>query len=526
MMPTVALAHFPFLTLGEENDAVTLSAEFSEAPGTGDAKFLSYLEGATVSALAWSEDAEKVELDEDGKAEVEGGGLYALRKDLGVITMHGATFFLSYTAYAGPGLDGWAWRGLANDGQDLEGAGADRFVVVPEIEDGTLTLAATFDGEAAEGVAFTLFDESGGSFEVEAEGGSATYELNADPVIGFTAKYVEEASGEADGKAYEEVRHYLTATFGPATHRPVPVAKTFGEMPELVTSLGAAVAGDKLFVYGGHTGGPHSYYAEAQADTLRSLDLTTGEWAEHGDGDGIQGHAMVAHDGIVYRLGGVEAMNADGETWDLQSRTDAAAFDPATGVWAELPALPERRSSFDAAVLDGSIYIAGGWNLNGETEDAWHATAWRLDLDDVSAGWKPLPDAPFLRRAVSAAAHDGKLYVLGGMQDVGAPTTATAVFDPATDTWSEGPNLVGGVMVGFGSSAFAAGGRLYASVYDGTLQRLSEDGSSWEVVGDLPEDRFFHRMVAWGDDKLVIVGGASMRSGKFEPVHVIDVTGL
>ncbi|MEM1063358.1 MAG: hypothetical protein AAGJ97_13615, partial [Planctomycetota bacterium] len=407
------------------------------------------------------------------------------------------------------------------------GADADLFVVVPEIDNGSLTVTATFDGEPAPSAEIDVIDAFGAETPIELNaGGVGTFQLDEDEIVAFKAKYVEASAGEYEGDSYDEVRHYMTVTFDPASYRPFSVSKTLPALPELVTSLGAAVSGDRLFVYGGHTGRAHSYYKEAQANTLRSLDLNTGEWAEHGDGEGLQGFAMVAHGGKVYRIGGLQVMNAEGEVNDLQSRSKVEAYDVEAGTWSELPPLPERRSSFDAAVLDDAIYVFAGWDLNGESEDAWHQTAWKLDLSDVEAGWQALPEAPFMRRAVSVAAHDGKLYVLGGMQDVGAPTTETAVFDPATGQWADGPKLVGGIMVGFGSSAFAAGGRLYASVYDGTLQRLSQDGSEWEVVGDLPEDRFFHRMVAWGDDKLVIVGGASMRSGKFEPVHVLDVGGI
>ena len=79
-------------------------------------------------------------------------------------------------------------------------------------------------------------------------------------------------------------------------------------------------------------------------------------------------------------------------------------------------------------------------------------------------------------------------------------------------------------MDGFGSSAFAVGGRLYVSTYGGALQQLSEDDTSWRIVAQLERARFFHRMLPLSDTQLLSIGGASMSKGKFEEVDVLDVS--
>jgi hypothetical protein len=78
-------------------------------------------------------------------------------------------------------------------------------------------------------------------------------------------------------------------------------------------------------------------------------------------------------------------------------------------------------------------------------------------------------------------------------------------------------------MTGFGASAFATGGRLYVTTYSGTLQRLAEDDSSWEVIAQTPTARFFHRMLPVDDEHLLMIGGANMGQGKFSEVEVIRV---
>ena len=302
-------------------------------------------------------------------------------------------------------------------------------------------------------------------------------------------------------------------------------AVKYPDIPKAVTSFGAAIAGDALYIYGGHTGRAHAYYKEAQANTLWRLDLKKPKaWESLGDGPGLQGLAMVAHGGKLYRIGGFTAKNKDGEEGDLWSQAAVARYDPATKRWQEVSPLPEPRSSFDAAVLGDKIYVIGGWQMQGDGETKWHKTAHVLDLSANSPVWKALPEPPFQRRALSVAAHDGKVYAIGGMQPKkGGPTTRVDIYDPSTGKWSQGPGLVGEGMEGFGSSAFAVGKALYVSTISGKLQRLAEDGKSWKVVRQLERARFFHRMLPLSDEQLLSVGGGSMTKGRYEQLDVIEV---
>jgi N-acetylneuraminic acid mutarotase len=292
----------------------------------------------------------------------------------------------------------------------------------------------------------------------------------------------------------------------------------------MVTSFGGAVAGDYLYVYGGHTGHAHSYSFAEQGHELRRLNLRKPKaWEVVAEGPHLQGLALVAHGEKLYRLGGFTAKNKEGEEHDLWSQDDAAVFDLADKKWHELPPLPEPRSSHDAAVVGDTLYVVGGWQLQGDKDSVWHDTAWSLDLTAKQPEWKPLPKPPFQRRALSLAAHEGKLYAIGGMQKEGGPSTRVDVFDPASGKWSQGPSLIGEPMEGFGNSAFATDGRLYASTIHGNLQQLSEDGKAWKTVRKMPTARFFHRMLPIAQGEFVIVGGANMGSGKFAELEVIEV---
>jgi N-acetylneuraminic acid mutarotase len=295
-------------------------------------------------------------------------------------------------------------------------------------------------------------------------------------------------------------------------------------LPEDVTSFGGAILGNSLYIYGGHHGEAHSYSREEQGNVLRRLNLAKPKaWETLAEGPHLQGLAMVAYGGKLYRVGGFTAKNRVGQEHDLWSQDSVASFDPAEGKWREMPSLPEPRSSHDAAVLGDKLYVAGGWQLRGRQDPKWHTTAWVMDLSAARPKWAKLPDPPFQRRALALAAHQGKLYVIGGMQPEGGPSTRVDIFDPQTGQWSQGPNLPGEPIEGFGSSAFATGGKLYVSTIGGNLQRLSADGSKWKLVRKLDTARFFHRMLPIAKGKFVIVGGANMSIGKFDHLEVVDV---
>lgn len=301
--------------------------------------------------------------------------------------------------------------------------------------------------------------------------------------------------------------------------------------PEQLTSFGAAIAGGKMYLYGGHTGSAHSYSTEEQSDKLYRLDLnnSNAKWETLPSGPRLQGLALVPDGDDVIRVGGFTAMNEAEEDQDLQSQTSISRFDVEQNQWIDLPHLPEPRSSLDAAVMDDHLYVAGGWTLNGKADDStWPSDVWVLNLRDPHAQWNALPregeNAFTARRALSTVAFDGKLYVIGGMLPEGKTTTQVCVYNPTTQTWSEGPPVPGEPMEGFGTAAVATGDSLLINTISGYVHRLSDDRSSWETIAKLERARFFHRLIPIkheGGDATLSVGGVNMSTGKFDEIDLI-----
>ncbi|MDV6030756.1 MAG: hypothetical protein F9B45_11795 [Phycisphaera sp. RhM] len=420
---------------------------------------------------------------------------------------------------------------------------------------GRVQVTVLRDGKPAEGLQVKLYCEDGheeASGETDIAGIVVFKKQVVEPglnaiVVGVTD---EQASGTLDGKRYGSTTDYLTATFRipgkssssepkprPQREPQRPVMETdssvsigpaaLPDLPEELTSFGAAIADQTLYVYGGHTGDAHSYSTAEQSDRFWSLDLSagkSGQWKSLPGGPSLQGLGLVAYQNRLIRIGGFTAVNELGQEQDLRSQASVASYDPEANAWTDLPALPEARSSLDAAVLGDRVYVFGGWKLDGKsTESQWHQTAWSLDLSDPTASWQPVAMPPFKRRAISVAAHDGKLYVIGGMSSDGKPTTRVDVYDPQEQSWSLAPLLPGRGMMGFGAASFAAEETLYVSTMDGLLHRLSNDGQRWETIAKSDRARFFHRMLPTGDGALLMVGGADMEIGKFTQIDRIEI---
>ncbi|HTN73697.1 MAG TPA: hypothetical protein VL096_00565, partial [Pirellulaceae bacterium] len=290
-----------------------------------------------------------------------------------------------------------------------------------------------------------------------------------------------------------------------------------------VTSLGAAVADGHLYVFGGHLGSAHKYTAELQNNKLVRLNLAAPKaWEVVGETPRRTGTALVGYQNRLYRIGGWEATKGSTEEeWELHSRPDFARYDPKTNKWEALSPLPEGRSSHDAALLGSQLYVMGGWELTGKGDGEWHSTAYVCNLADDQPQWKAIAKPPFVRRALAVAAAQGKVYVLGGMDDGNDISTEVNIYDPAADSWSKGPALPGSGMQTFGPSAFGTEQGLFATVSTGSLLRLSDDGQAWEEVTKLKQPRFFHRLVADGK-RLLVVGGTSQK-GKTTAVEAIEI---
>lgn len=298
---------------------------------------------------------------------------------------------------------------------------------------------------------------------------------------------------------------------------PAALASHFaGVMPRGLTTMGAVVHGDALYLSGGYFGSPHEYSKEFQSGSFTRLKLDGGEWEELPGITPIQSPALISDDRYIYQIGGMRAFNAASEPTQMRSVAEVARFDPARNVWESLPSLPEPRSSHQAIIADGVLYVVGGWALAGGMYDStWSETLLTADLSQPELTWESHP-MPFNIRAHGLAAHRGKLYVLGGLDPEGG-TDRVRRYDLATRTWSDGPTLPPKNMT---TRAAVFQGQLYANGADGNVYRLSADETAWEPAGSAQFPRLFHEMVSSERGPLLI--GGVPNNGRGARVRVIE----
>jgi hypothetical protein len=429
--------------------------------------------------------------------------------------------------------------------------------IVPRVNEKQLELTVFWQGKPLRDAEVSVsVDDAEAVKNKTDESGRVTLEPEGDGVVSVLANRLDkELKGELNDKKYDHGLHYTSVTFewplavvrgspGPAPLQSretseASLRSALPPLPEPVSSFGAVVAGGWLYVYGGHIGTEHEHSAANLSNHFRRLRLSdAAQWEELPMQTRLQGLALVAHHGKIYRIGGMNARNAtiDDEE-DLHSSAEFAEFDPSTGQWTALAPLPAPRSSHNAVVIGDRLYVVGGWALAGSSPGEWQQDALVYDFSDPPlgrifrseaqtqrefgaerrAGWQKLPEPPFKRRALAASHWDGKVVAIGGLDDEGEVSQRVDVFDPETGDWREGPTLPGDGHSGFGVSAWNLDGQLYVSGIRGVLLQLSDDGSKWQEVARLEKPRFFHQLVPAPDGGLLAVGGAS-RDG-----HLVDI---
>jgi N-acetylneuraminic acid mutarotase len=198
--------------------------------------------------------------------------------------------------------------------------------------------------------------------------------------------------------------------------------------------------------------------------------------------------------------------NKTGTPSETYSIADCARFDPDTRKWEQLPPLPEPRSSHDVVVIGSKLIVVGGWALKGPAATQWADTLQTMDLSAGKLEWKSVKQ-PFRRRALIAMAHGGKMYVLGGFGENAQVVREVAIYDPAADLWTKGPDLPGSDIDAFGPASCVHEGSLYVSLGSGSLYRLDESRQVWEKTG-AATPRLAHRLASAGNS-IVVIGGAS-----------------
>ena len=126
--------------------------------------------------------------------------------------------------------------------------------------------------------------------------------------------------------------------------------------------------------------------------------------------------------------------------------------------------------------------------------------------------WEILDPAPLERIEMATVAHDGEIWLMGGLNADGSASDETRRFDPVGGAWGEGPRLDRPIhhaaAVSTGDDLYVIGG------YEGngfdiprtTVLVLNAAGDGWDEGTPLPQPRAAGG-AAWDGSRIVYGGG-------------------
>jgi hypothetical protein len=155
------------------------------------------------------------------------------------------------------------------------------------------------------------------------------------------------------------------------------------------------------------------------------LGLLPGWWTKLSTGPGFDASTM-----LLLTDGSVICQEQGGKRWRKLTPDQQGSY--VDGSWSDLAPMHWTRRYYASAVLaDGRVFVSGG-----EYSDAGSETNKTEIYEPTTDTWTEIPapaDWDRVGDAACAVLPDGRL-LLGNLDD-----TRTAIFDPATDTFSAGP---------------------------------------------------------------------------------------
>jgi N-acetylneuraminic acid mutarotase len=101
--------------------------------------------------------------------------------------------------------------------------------------------------------------------------------------------------------------------------------------------------------------------------------------------------------------------------------------------WARIADLPAPRAAHGMAAIEGKLYVVGG--VGPGSKDLWI-------YDPATDRWDVARAAlPRQREHLAMTVLDGKLHAIGGRWEDRGNLAAHEIYDPATGTWTQGPDL-------------------------------------------------------------------------------------
>lgn len=213
------------------------------------------------------------------------------------------------------------------------------------------------------------------------------------------------------------------------------------DMPTARTTSTSVVNG-KIYAIGGGKShkrriGPGWGWETIILRTVEMYDPITDTWTPKADMPTPRSAATCVVNGKIYLIGGANQKQHRSEIVDV--------YDPATDTWARAKSMNHARSGAAISVVDGKIYVMGG---TGWPQIPNHPGPFLSSMEVYNPKtnqWREIGDMPAAKSSHTASVIDGKIYVIGGFfrgngLDVRYFKTIE-IYHPETGRWTQKPDM-------------------------------------------------------------------------------------
>lgn len=201
-------------------------------------------------------------------------------------------------------------------------------------------------------------------------------------------------------------------------------------MPQPSRGATGHTIGDKIYV----VMGMDSFFNFQNG--LYAYDPVTDQWSARAARPTYRTYfASAVVNGLLYVMGGYGRADNGPGAGPGEMKSHVEIYDPATDRWSIGASLPTARMSARACAVGNVIYVFGGNAGNGEETQI-------LAYDTIANSWTAKSPAPNVRIDFDCVTADGAVYFVGGYS--GGPATPLSTierYDPFVETWSSPTRL-------------------------------------------------------------------------------------
>ena len=214
-------------------------------------------------------------------------------------------------------------------------------------------------------------------------------------------------------------------------------------MPTARSGVSVSVVDGKIYAIGGSKlktiQMPRGFSSESEElATVEMYDPVTDTWTQKADMPTRKKTMTCVVDGKIYAVGGWLTTNEKPHLGTVE------VYDPATDTWAKAQSMNCARCSAAIGVVNGEIYAIGGLGSPPIQEQPDLYLSSVEVFNPKTKQWQEKTEMPAPKALHAASVIDGKIYVIGGYftkNEEFKKLSTIEIYDPATDHWIQKPDM-------------------------------------------------------------------------------------